>query len=114
MTTEATGALKRILVTGASGAVGYAVCEALAARGHLVAGTMRSRSGRNSTIAAALESAGVAIVEVDVTDDASVEAGIAATMDALGGLDVVFNNAGSAPTASRSSSPPTTCTASLT
>jgi NAD(P)-dependent dehydrogenase (short-subunit alcohol dehydrogenase family) len=85
---------KRILVTGASGAVGRATCDLLVARGHNVAGTMRSRGGKNEEVSRALEAQGVAIIEMDVTDDASVDAGVAATLEALGGLDVVFNNAG--------------------
>lgn len=85
---------KRILVTGASGAVGFATCKLLAARGHRVAGTMRSRAGKNADVAQALEDVGVAVVELDVTDDDSVDVGVAATIEALGGLDVVFNNAG--------------------
>lgn len=89
-----THAPQRILVTGASGAVGYATCEILAARGHRVAGTMRSRGGKNAGIANALEALGVVVVEMDVTDESSVDAGVAAAIDALGGLDVVFNNAG--------------------
>jgi NAD(P)-dependent dehydrogenase (short-subunit alcohol dehydrogenase family) len=94
MTTGATESKKRILITGASGAVGQAACELLAVRGHRVAGTMRSRGGKNREIGDALEALGVAIVEMDVTDDMSVDAGVAATVDVLGGLDVVFNNAG--------------------
>lgn len=86
--------MKRILVTGASGAVGRATCEALVARGHRVAGTMRSRHGKNAEVAAALEARGVVVVELDVTDDASVSAGVATALGALDGLDVVFNNAG--------------------
>lgn len=89
-----TRAPQRILITGASGAVGYATCEALAARGHRVAGTMRSRTGKNTEKAEALEALGVSVVELDVTDEASVGAGVAAALDALDGLDVVFNNAG--------------------
>ena len=85
---------KRILVTGASGAVGYATCEELVARGHRVAGTMRSRGGKNTEVARALEALGVYIVEMDVTNDASVDAGIATTLASFGGLDVVFHNAG--------------------
>ncbi len=85
---------KRILVTGASGAVGHATCEALVAKGHRVAGSMRSRGGKNTAIASALEALGVAVVEMDVTSDASVNVGVSATITALGGLDVVFNNAG--------------------
>ena len=89
-----TQAPQRILVTGASGAVGHATCQILAARGHRVAGTMRSRRGKNDRIASALEALGVVVLEVDVTDDSSVDAGVAAAIDALGGIDVVFNNAG--------------------
>lgn len=85
---------KRVLVTGASGAVGRSTCEQLIARGHHVAGTMRSRGGKNAATADALEALGVAIIELDVTDDASVQAGVNTTLQALGGLDVVFNNAG--------------------
>ena len=57
---------KRILVTGASGAVGYATCEALAARGHHVAGTVRSRRGKNAEKLDALVALGVTLVEMDV------------------------------------------------
>ncbi len=94
MATETTESPKRILVTGASGAVGYATCEVLVSRGHRVAGTMRSRRSKNDEIADALEALGAMVVEMDVTDDASVDAGVAATVERLGGLDVVFNNAG--------------------
>jgi len=94
MTTEATESPKRILITGASGAVGRATCELLSARGHRVAGTTRSRGGKNREVSEALESLGVAVVEMDVTNDASVEVGVTAALEALGGLDVVFNNAG--------------------
>lgn len=94
MTTSSQPAPKRILVTGASGAVGHATCLALAARGHRVAGTMRTQGGKNVDIVRSLETHGVTVVTMDVTDDASVQAGVAATLVALGGLDVVFNNAG--------------------
>ncbi|MCK6507958.1 SDR family oxidoreductase [Myxococcota bacterium] len=94
MTSSSPPAHKRILVTGASGAVGHATCLALAARGHHVAGTMRTPGGRNTDVARSLETHGVTVVTMDVTDQASVDAGVVATLEALGGLDVVFNNAG--------------------
>ena len=87
-------ATKRILVTGASGAVGRATCELLVARGHRVAGTMRSRGGKNTQVSDALQALGVHIIEMDVTNDDSVRSGVGAAVTALDGLDVVFNNAG--------------------
>lgn len=94
MPIETTEGPKRILVTGASGAVGFATCRALIERGHRVAGTTRSRTGSNTEIAEELSALGVAVVEMDVTNDDSVSSGVSATVDALGGLDVVYNNAG--------------------
>ncbi|HNH46501.1 MAG TPA: SDR family NAD(P)-dependent oxidoreductase, partial [Myxococcota bacterium] len=94
MTSSSPPAPKRILVTGASGAVGHATCLALVARGHRVAGTMRTPGGKNTDVARSLEAHGVTVVKMDVTDEGSVEAGVAATLEALGGLDVLFNNAG--------------------
>ena len=55
---------------------------------------MRSTTGKNAEIAAELQNAGVQLVEMDVTSDASVNAGVAKAQDLLGGLDVVINNAG--------------------
>ncbi len=94
MQTSAPDATKRVLITGASGAIGYATCELLAARGHRVAGTLRARDGKNAEVARALGAMGVSVVEMDVTDDGSVDRGVGAALEALGGLDVVFNNAG--------------------
>ena len=89
-----TKAPTRTFITGASGAVGHATCVRLIAQGHRVAGTMRSATGRNQKRAAELRDIGVAVIEMDVTDATSVNRGVAAAVDALGGLDVVFNNAG--------------------
>ena len=85
---------QKILITGASGAFGSLTCKSLQAKGHQIVGTMRSKVGKNTEIAQELEGLGIGIVEMDVTDEASVHAGVAKAMDMLGGLDVVFNNAG--------------------
>lgn len=85
---------QKIFITGASGAFGSLTCKSLQAKGHQVVGTMRSKSGKNAGIAQELESLGIGIVEMDVTDEDSVNAGVAKALDILGGLDVVFNNAG--------------------
>jgi NAD(P)-dependent dehydrogenase (short-subunit alcohol dehydrogenase family) len=62
---------------------------------------VRSRAGRNADTVAELEAAGARIVEMDVTDTASTEAGVSEAIAALGGLDVCSTMPGSDPTASR-------------
>ncbi len=84
----------KILVTGASGAFGRLTCLQLAKDGHEVAGTFRSTSGKNAAVAEELRSSGIHLIEMDVTDDASVSAGVQSASKEMGGLDIVFNNAG--------------------
>lgn len=84
----------KVLVTGASGAFGSLACIQLASNGHQVVGTMRSLKGKNESIANTLKSKGVALVEMDVTQEESVEAGVKAAIETMGSLDIVFNNAG--------------------
>jgi NAD(P)-dependent dehydrogenase (short-subunit alcohol dehydrogenase family) len=84
----------KILVTGASGAFGSLACMLLAENGHQVVGTMRSISGKNESIANELKSKGVSLVEMDVTNEESVNAGVKSAIEQMDGLDTVFNNAG--------------------
>lgn len=86
--------MARIFITGIAGGFGLPTARVLLAQGHQVAGSVRSRSGRNADTVAALEAGGAQIVEMDVTDTASTEAGVADAITALNGLDVLFNNAG--------------------
>ncbi|MBL4805727.1 MAG: SDR family NAD(P)-dependent oxidoreductase [Rhodobacteraceae bacterium] len=85
----------KILITGTSGAFGSLGILTLLRAGHNVAASMRDINGRNKSSATALREKGAHVVEIDVTDDASVAAGTAAAIDVLGGLDVLVNNAGS-------------------
>ena len=85
---------KTILVTGASSGFGRDTAETLARAGHRVFASMRDTSGRNRDAAAALHAAGVGVVELDVTDDASVNAAVAAVLAEAGTIDVLVNNAG--------------------
>ena len=85
---------KRILVTGATGAMGFLMCKTLVENQHNVVGTTRSVSGKREAIAKELQSNGVQLVEMDVTDDASVNQGVEAAIQSLDGIDVVINNAG--------------------
>ena len=85
---------KKVLVTGANGGFGNLTVNTLLAQGHQVVASMRDIGKRNKEKAAELESKGAKVVEIDVTDDASVEAGVAKTIELMGGIDVVVNNAG--------------------
>ena len=86
--------MAKILITGIAGGFGKPTALALLEKGHSVAGSVRSREGRNAAAVTELEAAGARIVEMDVTDTASTDAGVAQSIAALGGLDVLFNNAG--------------------
>lgn len=85
---------QKILITGANGAFGSLIVRQLITAGHSVAASMRDIVGRNRTSADALTALGAHVVEIDVTDDASVNTGVAAAITVLGGLDVLVNNAG--------------------
>ncbi|SDE81449.1 NADP-dependent 3-hydroxy acid dehydrogenase YdfG [Celeribacter baekdonensis] len=86
--------MKDVLITGIAGGFGKPTALALLARGYDVAGSVRNRRGRNAGTIAELEAAGAKIVEMDVTDAASTERGVADAISQLGGLDILFNNAG--------------------
>ena len=85
---------KVILITGASTGFGRDTAETLAAAGHTVFATMREPQGRNRAAAEALRAKGVQVVELDVADDASVEAGVDKVLANAGRIDVLVNNAG--------------------
>lgn len=86
---------KAIFITGVSGGFGRLTALTLLSEGHRVVGTLRDPSGRNAAHAQHLRGAGATIIEMDVTDDQSVETGAANALEALGGqIDVVINNAG--------------------
>lgn len=86
--------MKKVMITGIAGGFGRPTALALLNAGYAVAGSVRSRVGKNAEAVAELESAGAHVVELDVTDEASVEAGVGEAITKLGGLDVLFNNAG--------------------
>ena len=83
-----------IFLTGAAGGFGRLTANTLIDQGHKLVATMRDPAGRNSEVAKALRARGAMVVNMDVTDDASVEAAIAQVGQALGSPDVVINNAG--------------------
>jgi len=81
-------------VTGAAQGIGRAVAERLLASGAKVALWDRDQDLLGAT-AEALAGHGEAVpVVMDVTDPASAEAAVAATLERLGGLHILVNNAG--------------------
>lgn len=93
---------KVILVTGSSSGFGRLTVETLARQGHQVYASMRDPSGRNSEATSQLkglserENLSLDVVELDVTDDRSVERAVTEVIDRAGRIDVLVNNAGSA------------------
>jgi NAD(P)-dependent dehydrogenase (short-subunit alcohol dehydrogenase family) len=85
---------QKILITGASGGFGSLTVKTLLDNGHQVAAAMRDTTGRNKTIAEYLQKLGAIIIELDVTNDESTINGVNKAIKELGGLDVLFNNAG--------------------
>ena len=86
--------MAKVFVTGIAGGFGRPTALALLDKGYEVAGSVRSRSGRNAEAVTELEAAGARIVTMDVTDTASTDRGVEEAITALGGLDILFNNAG--------------------
>ncbi len=80
---------KVALVTGASSGIGEATALKLKALGYTVYGAAR-RVDRMSGLA----EAGIRVLTMDVTDEASMRAGISTIIAKSGGIDVLVNNAG--------------------
>jgi len=87
---------KTILVTGASTGFGRDTAETLARAGHDVFASMRDPQGKNRKNAEALRQQNIAVLELDVTDDGSVERGVAKVLDQANRIDILVNNAGMA------------------
>jgi 2-deoxy-D-gluconate 3-dehydrogenase len=85
------------LITGATGGLGAAMCQAFAAAGANVAlAEHPSRVADAHELARGLSQHGVSTTAVgmDVTDLASIEAAVSVVVVALGGMDVLVANAG--------------------
>jgi NAD(P)-dependent dehydrogenase (short-subunit alcohol dehydrogenase family) len=85
---------KNVFITGANGGFGRLTTSSLLAAGHTVVATMRNIDTRNLAAANELRAAGAHVVELDVTDDGSVDAAMADAVEYAGSIDVVINNAG--------------------
>jgi len=86
---------KTILITGTSSGFGKLTALTLASEGNSVIAGMRDIKGKNAAAAEELNAiANVEVVELDVTDDNSVNTAIEYTLKKYGVIDVLVNNAG--------------------
>ena len=89
-----------VLVTGSSTGFGRLFATTLARKGHTVFATMRDPAGRNAKNASEIralaekDSLPIHVLELDVTDDASVGRAVDAAVAKGGRIDVAINNAG--------------------
>ena len=89
-----------VLVTGCSSGFGDLIARTLATEGHRVYATMRGVQARNAAAAESLRrwarerSLALEVLELDVTDDDSVNTAAAHALASADGIDVVVNNAG--------------------
>jgi 3-oxoacyl-[acyl-carrier protein] reductase len=85
---------RAVLVTGGSRGIGLAIVRAFADRGDRVAVHHRDSADIAAEIVAALPGSGHAVVQADLTDPAAARRAVDQAYAALGGLDVLVNNAG--------------------
>ena len=89
-----------VLVTGTSSGFGRLIAETLARKNFQVFATMRNVRGRNAAVAREIaelggrEALSLQTLELDVTDDVSVESAVSKVVLQCGRLDVLVNNAG--------------------
>ena len=81
---------KTVLITGSSSGIGRATARLFAARGWNVVATARNPAALTDWTAAA----NIAVLPLDVTDEASIAAAVTAATHRFGTIDVLVNNAG--------------------
>lgn len=80
---------KVILITGASSGIGYTTALKLASQGHTVYAAARRTDKMEP-----LKQHGIRVLSMDVTDEATMQAGVDTILAEQGRIDVLVNNAG--------------------
>lgn len=88
--------MKNVIITGSSNGFGLKAAKDFADKGYQVFATMRNPNGKNANAKAELEnhSANIKVVDMDVTNDASVKEAISTILAEAGNIDILINNAG--------------------
>ena len=86
---------KTIFITGTSTGFGKLMTITLSKTGHTVIAGMRGTKDKNEAVAKELSVLpNVDVIDIDVTNDASVKEAFKSTLDKYGKIDVLVNNAG--------------------
>lgn len=85
---------QKVLVTGGSRGIGLAVSRAFGRAGAQVAVLYRQNRYSAEQALADMPGNGHVLIQADVANAGAVESAVAEAIDALGGLDIVVNNAG--------------------
>ncbi|MGW5223974.1 SDR family NAD(P)-dependent oxidoreductase [Nocardia niigatensis] len=88
---------RRVVITGAGSGIGRATVHRILAEGGQVVGADVNEAGLAETAKQAAENGNgdrLTTVVVDISDEESVKAGVAAAVEALGGIDALINAAG--------------------
>jgi NAD(P)-dependent dehydrogenase (short-subunit alcohol dehydrogenase family) len=91
---------KVVLITGTSSGFGRLIAKTLARKKYRIFATMRDVRGRNAAVAREIaelakgESLSLKTLELDVTNDSSVEGAVSKVVLECGRIDVLVNNAG--------------------
>ena len=88
--------MKNVIITGSSNGFGLKAAKDFADKGHRVFATMRNPNGKNANAKAELESHSthITVVDMDVTNDASVKEAMSTILTEAGNIDILINNAG--------------------
>lgn len=91
---------KTVLITGCSNGFGSLTANLLAAEGHTVYASMRDSMTRNKDVRAAMEASAkredvnLHVIDLDVTDEKSINTAVETIIFQSGQIDVLINNAG--------------------